>query len=231
MSVIEVPDAGRASTIGVAPRVQELFGTENNPIAAIVRTTSGCGAGDPAAEGSTTTMFFPVTAGAVGVRGTTSGAGTSCTTTKLTMFESVAPGFFIWTLSEPAEARSDAVSVVVQSPFVSHKVVRGVPATCMTDPGPGLLTTKFPPCTRRVKPPALPESALAGRSPVIAAPVVIETLALPACEVSSELVATMTIESGDGAEVGAVKTPTEVIAPQGEPTPEQAVPVTFHVTL
>jgi hypothetical protein len=82
-----------------------------------------------------------------------------------------------------------------------------------------------------VKPPALPESALAGSRPVIAAVVAIETFALLVRDVSSELVATMLIEFGDGAEMGAVKIPVGEIAPQGEPTPEQAAPVIFHVTL
>jgi hypothetical protein len=82
-----------------------------------------------------------------------------------------------------------------------------------------------------VNPPALPESALAGSRVAIAAVVLIETLALPVREVSSELVATMLIESGDGAEMGAVNTPVDEIPPQGDPIPEQDVPVTFHVTL
>jgi hypothetical protein len=66
---------------------------------------------------------------------------------------------------------------------------------------------------------------------VIAAVVAIVTLALPVREVSSELVATMLIESGFGAEMGAVKTPVDVIVPHGDPSPTQAVPVVFHVTL
>jgi hypothetical protein len=82
-----------------------------------------------------------------------------------------------------------------------------------------------------VKPPALPESALAGSRPVIAAVVAIVTLALPVREVSSELVATMLIESGFGAEMGAVNTPAAEIPPQGDPIPAQAAPVAFHVTL
>jgi hypothetical protein len=41
----------------------------------------------------------------------------------------------------------------------------------------------------------------------------------------------MLIESGDGAEMGAVNTPVDEIPPQGDPIPEQDVPVTFHVTL
>jgi hypothetical protein len=61
--------------------------------------------------------------------------------------------------------------------------------------------------------------------------VAIVTLALPVRDVSSELVATMLIELGDGAEIGAVKIPADEMLPHGEPTLEQAAPVTFHVTL
>jgi hypothetical protein len=82
-----------------------------------------------------------------------------------------------------------------------------------------------------VNPPALPESALAGSRPVIAGSVVTVTLALPVREVSSELVATMLIELIAGVEIGAVKTPVNVIPPHGVPTPEQTSPVTFQVTL
>jgi hypothetical protein len=82
-----------------------------------------------------------------------------------------------------------------------------------------------------VNPPALPESALAGSSAVMAGVVAIATLAAPVREVSSELVATMLIEFGDGAEIGAVKIPAELIPPHGAPTPAHAAPITFHVTL
>ncbi len=231
MSTTAVPDAGRGSTTGAPPSVQELLVTEKTPMAAIVSTTSACGTGEPAAEGSTTIMSFPLADGAASVKAITSGAGKSCATTKLTMFENVASGFCICTLKLPADARSGAARVVVQSPFVSQKVVRAVPATRMMEPGPGLLNAKFPPCTRSVKPPALPESTLAGSRPVIAGVVAIVTLALPVREVSSELVATMLIESGVGAELGAVKTPADVISPHGKPIPAHGEPVTFQVTL
>jgi hypothetical protein len=231
MSTTAVPFAGRVSTTGAPPNVHEFCDCEKSPIAAIVSTTFGCGAGDPAADGSTTMMSFPLALGLADVSGITSGVGASCATTKFTMFENVPSGFCICTLKLPAAERSEAARVVVQSPFVSQKVVRAVPPTRITEPGPGLLSTKFPPCTRRVNPPALPESALAGSSPVIAGVVAIVTLALAVRDVSSELVATMLIEFGEGAEIGAVKIPADEIPPHGEPTPEQPAPVTFHVTL
>src|ERR1700674_1000239 len=93
-------------------------------------------------------------------------------------------------------------------------VVRGVPAISMSEPGPGLEEMNPLPSTRRVKPCAPPAYALAGCSERMSAPLAIATLAVPACEVSSELMATTCSVLGLGAALGAVYVPFASTEPQ-----------------
>src|SRR5579862_9201290 len=231
ISTIAVPEAGRVSAIVPAPRVHVLLATEKSPIAATVNATFGCGASDPNVDASKTEISFPCAAGLPGVSAIMSGVVVSCATVKLAMLETVESGLLICTFTVPTEARSAAERVVVQSPRVSHEVRRAVPATIITDPGPGALGTKFPPCTRSVKPPAAPAKILAGSSRVMIDVVAMVTLDAPVREVSSELVATMLTALGDGVETGAVNIPAGEIVPHTEPAPAQPAPVTFQVTL
>jgi hypothetical protein len=100
----------------------------------------------------------------------------------------------------------------------------------MIDPGPGLVGRKFPPCACSVKLPIPPAYALPGNRFTITEILAIVTAELPVRDVSAELVATTLIAFGEGVEVGALNTPSDVIVPHGEPGPLHAAPVTFHVT-
>jgi hypothetical protein len=204
MSIIAVPDAGRVMTSDPAPRVQAFAAGEKMPIAATAMVTFGCGARDPAVEGSTTILSLPVAEGFGGVSGMIAIAGATATTTKFTVFDCVKSEFLIATDKFPGAARSVDVSAVEQTPLDEHEVVRAVPPTRIVELGPGLVGRKLPPCTCNVKLPVPPANALAGSNPVIVMALVIVTDALPVREESSELVATMLMAFGDGVEVGAV---------------------------
>jgi hypothetical protein len=85
-----------------------------------------------------------------------------------------------------------------------QEVVRGVPATKIVEPGPGLDPAKLAPVKFRVNPPADPEVALDGLTDqMLGAPEMI-TVAVPDWLVSSELVAEILIRFGEGVEDGAV---------------------------
>ena len=92
-------------------------------------------------------MSLPVADGFVGVSGMMSTVGDAATTTKLTLFDCVEFGFRIVTDKFPAPAKSVDVSAVVHVPLVAHRVVRAVPPTMITEPGPGLVGRKLPPFT------------------------------------------------------------------------------------
>ena len=204
MSIVAVPDAGRVTTSEPAPSVQVFAAGEKIPIAATAMVTFGCGASDPAVEGSTTMMSLPLAEGFAGVSGIMSTFDDKATTTKFTVFDCVKSGFRIVTDRFPAAARSVDVNAVVHMPLDEHEVVRALPPTRIVELGPGLVRKKFPPCTCSVKLPTPPANTLAGSNPVIAMALVIVTLALPVRDESSELVATMLIAFGDGVEIGAV---------------------------
>ena len=119
----------------------------------------------------------------------------------------------------------------MHSPLETQFVVRAVPPTISVEPGPGLVGIKFPPKTCSVKLPTPPAVALAGSRLTMVIAFVMVTLALPARDVSSELVATMLIAFGEGVEIGAVKFPLASIVPHGKLAALHAVPVTFQVTV
>src|ERR1039458_8076041 len=105
---------------------------------------------------STTTISFPVTDGALGVRAIVSAPEPSASTAKLAILEIVPPGFCIQTERLPADCTSAAVSDVVHCVFDAQLVVRGVPAIEMIEPGPGLDNAKLSPDIARMNPPAEP---------------------------------------------------------------------------
>jgi hypothetical protein len=204
MSIVAVPDAGRVMTSEPAPSVHVFAAGEKMPIAATAIVTFGCGARDPAVEGSTTMMCLPLAEGFAGVSGMMSTPADAATTTKFTVLDCVKSGFRIATDKFPAVARSVDVNAVVHMPLDEHDVVRAVPPTTIVELGPGLVGKKFPPCTCNVKLPVPPANALAGSNPVITIALEIVTLAVPFLEASSALVAMMVIAFGAGVEIGAV---------------------------
>jgi hypothetical protein len=159
----------------------------------------------------------------------TSPGTVGATITKFTGGDIDPSGFSTCTDKFAATERSWEVRVVEQSPALAQTVVRGAPpikivALCVEG-----LTAKLPPSTRTVNPPAAPASVLAGRMAVIAGAVEIVTLAAPVREASSELVAVIAMASGDGAEMGAVKTPLPLITPHA-PAALHPGPLTFQIT-
>ncbi len=101
----------------------------------------------------------------------------------------------------------------------AQEVARAVPATRIVEPGPGADAEKLFPETSSVNPPAEPAYALVGAREKMAGPLVIVTVAVPDWLVSSELVATMSIRSGEGAAAGAVYSPVESMDPQTTGSP------------
>src|SRR2546427_8318602 len=65
MSAVTVPLTGRCSGIALPPRVHVLLLVTNRPSAATFKSKSLPGTEIPAVVGSTTTMSFPVAAGAM----------------------------------------------------------------------------------------------------------------------------------------------------------------------
>src|SRR5260370_11016754 len=95
-----------------------------------------------------------------------------------------------------------------------HVVIRAVPPISIADAGPGLVAAKPLPSTRRVKPWAAPAYTLDGCSVRMFAPEEIVTFAMPDCEVSSLLMATISIALGVGAAPRAGYVPIALIPPQ-----------------
>jgi hypothetical protein len=129
----------------------------------------------------------------------------------------------------PADCRSVEASDVVHCVFDVQFVTREVPATRIVEPGPGLDVMKLLPETSSVKPPAEPAYALVGAREKMLRPLVIVTVAAPDWLVSSALVATMPMVSGEGAAGGAVYKPVESMTPHA-PAVVHAVPVIDQVT-
>ena len=163
---------------------------------------------------STTTISLPVTEGALGVRGIVPAPEPVASTTKVSILEIVPSGFCSQTERLPADCKSAAVSDVVHCVLDAQTVVRGVPATRIVEPGPGLDVAKLFPDAANVNSPAEPAYALDGASEEIYALPEIVTVAVADWVVSSELVATTLIKFGDGADAGAVYSPEELIDPQ-----------------
>src|SRR2546426_9808753 len=170
MSASAVPEAGRTSVTGAPTSAQELLTTETIPSAATFKSTFGPSADVPAVLGSTTTMSFPVAEGAALESAMASSPEVCGTTTSAAWFDATPSGFLIWMERFPAMATSAALSVVVQSELVAHVVVRADPPVTITEPGPGLLAAKPPPCTRSVNPSDAPAKMLAGRRVTMAGP-------------------------------------------------------------
>ncbi len=99
-------------------------------------------------------------------------------TTKVTVLEIVPPGFCTQTERLPADCKSAEVSDVVHCVLDAQNVVRGVPATRIIEPGPGLDVAKLFPDTSNVNPPAEPAYALEGASEEIYALPEIVTVAV-----------------------------------------------------
>src|SRR5271170_4691319 len=138
MSAGEVPLAGRSSTTGLPVNAQELFAGEKVPSASTFRSTSLPGTDTPAVEGSTTTISSAVAAGAALVSEMISSEPLGAPTTSKTTLDSVPTGSCTCTVRLPAAATSAGVTGAVHSVAELHAVVRGVPPTSSTDPGPGL---------------------------------------------------------------------------------------------
>src|SRR5215471_10127332 len=178
---------------------------------------------------STTTMSFPVLDGALGVNGMTAAPEPGVATTNASVLDSDPSGFWIWTVRFPVDCRSAAVGEVVHCVLDAQDVTREDAATSIVDPGPGVDGAKLLPVTSRVKPPAAPTYALVGASEEMLGPPEIVTTAVADWVVSSALVATMSIVSGDGAAGGAVYSPVESMDPHA-PATLQPAPATDQVT-
>ena len=214
---------------GLAPRVHEVVATEYAPIAATFKLTFPAAPDPPFVLSSTTTMSFPVLDGAPGVSGIAPPPEPGAVTTNASVLESDPSGFWIWTVRFPADCRSAAVIDVVHCAFDVQDVAREDAAIRIADPGPGVDGEKLLPETSRVKPPAAPAYALVGASEKMLGPP--EIITTPAADwvVSSTLVATMSIVSGEGAVNGAVYNPVESMDPHAPATPQPA-PATDQVT-
>src|SRR5260370_30119803 len=114
----------------------------------------------------------------------------------------------------PVTATSGAGTGAVHFSVEAHVVIRAVPPTSITDPGPGLDAAKPLPSRRSVKPWAAPAYTLDGCSMRMFAPVEIVTFAMPDCDESSLLMAATWIASGAGVALGAVSVPFASIVPQ-----------------
>lgn len=191
-------------------------------MAAMFKLTFPAAPDPPFVLSSTTTMSLPALVGALGVRGIAAVPDPGASTTKLCVLESDPSGFCSCTERFPADCRSAAASDVVHWALDAQDVVRGVPVTRMVAPGPGLDGEKLLPETSRVKPPAEPAYVLAGAREKILGLPVIDTAAVPDWLVSSELVATTPIRSGEGAAPGAVYSPVESMDPQTPGLPHAA---------
>src|SRR2546423_6320827 len=131
-SAVEVPLSGRDKETGLPASVQELFSVENRPRAATFRSRSPPGTDTPAVVGSTTTMSFPVAAGAPAVNAITSSEEFGAMTTSATAFEVLASGLRICTETLPIAATSAGVIGAVHCVTELHVVVRGVPPISST---------------------------------------------------------------------------------------------------
>ena len=217
-----MPVAGRRMTTVLPPSVQDDVATVYVPIAATFKLTFPAAPEPPLVLNSTTTMSFPAAEGALGVRGIESGPEPGASTTNVTVFESVPSGFCTCTARFPADCRSAAASDVVHSALDTQEVVREAPVTKIVEPGPGLDAMKLLPDISSVKPPADPAYALDGARDEMFGPLEMVTLAVPDWLVSSELVATMLIRLGEGAECGATYSPEESIDPHAPELPHPA---------
>jgi hypothetical protein len=117
----------------------------------------------------------------------------------------------------------------VHSALDTQEVVWDVPVTKIVEPGPGLDAMKLLPDISSVKPPADPAYALDGARDEMFGALEMVMLAVPDWLVSSELVATMLIRFGEGAEDGATYSPEESIDPHAPKLPHPA-PAIVHVT-
>ena len=100
--------------------------------------------------------------------------------------------------------KSAADREVVHCARDAQDVDRVKPATWMVEPSPGLDATKLPPKMLSVNHPDEPTYALDGAKEEINGPLEMVTAAEADWPVSSELVAEMRIELGEGGERGAV---------------------------
>src|SRR5229473_5938712 len=162
MSAVEVPLAGRGSGIALPPSVQELFAVLNVPSAATFKSRSLPGTVTPAVVGSTTTMSFPVAAGALLPSAITSSEMLGTATISATAFDFVPFGFCICMDTLPAAATSAAVTGAVHSREEMQVVIRAVPPMSIADPSPGTDAAKPVPSTRNVKPWVAPAYTLDG---------------------------------------------------------------------
>ena len=117
----------------------------------------------------------------------------------------------------------------VQVVAVEHVVGRATPLRRISEPVPALPGTKFNPCTDMGKPSIAPAIALAGRMASMVGPDVMAIVADADFVLSASLVAMIEIAFGDGATVGAVKTPLASTEPQA--APPQPWPATADWTL
>src|SRR5271166_1563865 len=191
MSAAVMPEAGRTSGMGLPPRLQALVEVLKRPRAATLRSNETEELSMPALVGSTTMMFWPVEVGEAVVRVMTVSEVPRATTTRLTVLESVPPGFWIWMETLPICATSVLLMGAEQLFAELQVVTRAVPLRRSVEPGPGLDGMKPLPSTVRVKPSALPTYTLAGCRERIFVPVEMLTLAVPDCVESSWLRATI----------------------------------------
>src|SRR2546423_7003094 len=93
MSAVAVPLAGRCSTTRFPAKEQEFVTVEKAPNAATFRSTSAPETDTPAVVGSTTTIVFPVTSGAVLVKKMVSSEAFGAITTSDAAFDVAPFGF------------------------------------------------------------------------------------------------------------------------------------------
>ena len=157
--------------------------------------------------------------GCEGLSAMTSSEASNGTTTNGTGLDrsAGAPGLEICRVKVAAVCRSAGVRAIAQMVAVEHAVGRAAPLRRIVEPVPALPGTKFKPCTKTGKPPIAPAIALEGRTTSMVGPDVMAIVADADLLASAALAAMIEIAFGEGATVGAVKTPSASTEPHAAP--------------
>ena len=168
---------------------------------------------------STTVMSFFTAVGCEGLSAMTSSEASNGTTANGTGLErsAGAPGLEIWRVKAAAVCRSAGVRTIAQAVAVEHVVGRALPLRRIVEPVPALPGTKFNPRTDTGKPSIAPAIVLDGRITSMVGPDVMAIIADADFVLSAWLVAMIEMAFGEGATVGALKTPLASTEPQAAP--------------
>lgn len=186
--------------------------------------------GDPSAAvvGSVTTKFSPVAEGDPAVSVIVSRETSKGTTTNGTTFESAPglPGFCTCSVAVAADSTSAGLSAIEHSVADWHVVLRAVPFSKIWDAPLPLPATKFTPSTLSGNPSTAPAITLDGSTTSIPGPLVNATVAVADLVESAALVAVTAISFGEGAVLGAEKSPVALTVPHAAPPqPSPATPL------